>query len=461
MVTALAMYNMLFVAAVATWVYRWSRDPFHPAVFLAPLFVIGYGFWPLALNREGALEQLFAADQLLFVSLLYSAGLSFLYAGLAWKVPARLHRRNPFSPWAAFAGVFADEAARRKVLKAAIVLALIASAAYWFGIFNVGGLSSAYAGYKGGPRAGSGWIDELSLLAYPAALFYGVYRQGKRVRPLDLVILALMVSPGLLHGFLGTRRGPVFIALAVFFLSWIIARGRAPRLKDALLPVTVAFSAMLLIWTQRRSWVAQDARSIDTGLFVEHLLPNAAAVQSHDYVSGVARAVMFRVHESFYWGYRFFVEFVIRPIPRQIWPSKYEDVGAFWKVRGVEEFSSLEYQQTLGFAPPQGFSVGIISDLYSEFALLALLALFAFGWFLRWLWIKHRTLGRVWTTVLLLGLGLGIYLPTQSFAAWMARFLLMGAGTLLFWYWVVDVESRQSVRRRLRQSLGPGARGEI
>jgi hypothetical protein len=451
MYNSIALACGLVVMYFATRVYFRYRDAFHPAVFTAPLMIAGFSVWPLILNRNGDLESLIGTEYLVRVQVYYLLGLFFLYFGMAWRTKAVISRDGSFSAWQSLKRTIGGERARQRLVGLSLLLATVASLAFWNGIANVGGFDAAYSEYKGGGRSGSGYLGEASLLAYPAVLMYSISRQGRGFRLQDWVLILIMVSPNLIQGTFGVRRGPLFISLSTLFISWIVARGRLPGLFRTGVGVGVVSAIVGFMWSQRKLWFSEEGSDTESG-FASTLIPTAEMLSQNDFVSGVGNVVLTDYYDAFVWGKRWLVDLVIRPIPRQIWPTKYADVGADWKTGlGGTMFSEVEQVHALGFPLPAGHSVGMLSDLYTEWWWFALVVLFAFGFFLRWLWVKHRTVGQIWTVIFLSGIGLCIYLPTQSFSAWYHRFLVMAVGTFISWRWIVGRDVRSGVGGR-----GPG-----
>jgi hypothetical protein len=436
----LAISCGLVIAAIAITNYFRYGDAFHPAVFTAPLMLAGYSLWPLILNRQGDLEFLLGTEDVVRVQGYYLVALLAFFIGMSVGRGKLILKHRHISPWREIAQTIEGARARQKLVRLAFGLGVAALLAYWYSIFNVGGFETAYAGYKGGGYTESGYIGEATLLAYPAALIYALVRQGRGFRPQDWLIILALLSPNLFQGTFGVRRGPLFISLAILFVSWIVARGRVPGLARTGLAVSGILAAVGFVWTQRRIWFSEDDDGViapRTGL-ESTFLPTSDQLWQNDYVSGLGSALITEYYNAFFWGKRWFVDLLIRPIPRQVWPNKYEDVGAYWKIGGNPTgFSELEQIHVLGFPLPAGHSIGVLSDLYSEWYWAAILVIAGLGVFLRWLWYKHRTVGQVWTAIFLTAIGLSVYLPTQSFSAFYQRFLIMAIGTLVAWRWIV------------------------
>ncbi len=452
----LAAVSGLAVAFFALWAYFRYGDAFHPAVFTAPLMIGGYSIWPLLLNRTGDLEFLLGSEDLVRIQGYYLAALIAFYLAMLLGGSSKALKFRQLSPWRDVAQTIRGQQARRKLVKLAAGLGAVAMLAYWYSILNAGGFDEAYSYYKGGGRAESGYLGEAVLLAYPAALVYALTRQGRGMRARDWVIVLVILSPNLFQGTFGVRRGPLFISLAMIFVTWTVAKGRVPNIRKTALGVGLIVLAVGFMWTQRMTWFDSRTEIVESSGVERTLLPSTENLWLNDYVAGVGSALITEYYDKFFWGKRWFVDLVIRPIPRQVWPNKYEDVGAYWKEAGNPTgFSDFEQIHVLGFALPRGHSMGMLSDMYSEWQWYALFFLFLLGLLLRWLWFKHRMVGQVWTAIFLCAIGLCIYMPTQSFSAWYQRFLIMAVGTYFAWRWVVgkDVKAQRTEPRHLDDGL--------
>jgi hypothetical protein len=420
----------LFVGCYAA--YRRSHDPLHPGVFLFPMLFAGYGVWPLVLNLNGDIDRLLGPQRFTEVTVLYLLSLAAFYLGLLQHPSAGDLRRMEALPGRArpFALQIEDKQ-RRRAHQAAVALALLAVSAQWYMLSNVGGFVQAYSRHKGGGYASSGYVGEALLFAYPAILLLAVARSGKPIRARDIALALITASPHLSQGVLGGRRGPLFLILATLYLAWHIARGIRPTFRGAAIAVSAMVLAVVLVWSQRQfvfmgSESSVDLRRIATVVDVESLTES-------DYIAGAATVLAADYHSDFYWGYRYLVTLLVRPIPRQLWPTKYADVGATWVDAADAEEGMYDILPAVGFMIPAGASIGFLADLYHEFWWFCLVAAYCFGRVYSWGWYKHRIRGELWTVLFAEMVILGIYVPTQSFSAWFHRYLFMAVFTALFW----------------------------
>jgi hypothetical protein len=142
-------------------------------------------------------------------------------------------------------------------------------------------------------------------------------------------------------------------------------------------------------------------------------------------------------HQNFYWGYRYFVTYFVRPIPRQLWPTKYEDMGATWVYGLEDEAEAIQLVDAIGFSTPGGAAMPAIADAYVEFSWGVLPFFWILGWVFAKTWSLHRVKGGEWTIVYTVMLALSVYLASQSVSAWAHRLFFIAVPTLLISkYWI-------------------------
>jgi hypothetical protein len=434
MLQGLWLATLAVIAGGALFAYSRTRDPFHPAIIVALPLAFVYGAWPFLLNQDHALVYLIGEEQLAYVGGLYLSAMLAFYLGLLRPPHRRTlrflryqqgFRANPFT-------LNLSPTYRKRLFYVALILGALGLLGYAYSINNVGGLIAAYSRAKGGGYAGSGYIGEAVLLAFPAILLLGLARQGVgKVRSIDVMLALLMAMPHLLQGTLGGRRGPLFLVLTVLFVSWFLARGKMPSLKLTLIGLGITGMLVMLVASQRQHLYLGSGGEFDAERVADVYLATET-LKTNDYVAGVSSVLVSEYYQDFTWGRDHLVTLLVRPIPQQLWPSKYEVATNLLGYRVVEGGGSWEhFYEVLGFNPPKGSSVGFVANLYGSFAWGALLAIFLFGWGLALLWKRHRLRGGFWTVLFGEAMILSIYLPTQSFSAFYHRFLIMWAVTLV------------------------------
>lgn len=304
MYPTLLLLTGLVIAFGAFYAYRRTRDAFHPAIIVAPPLGFVYVVWPLLLNREGDLTWLIGTEGLVYVAALYLGAVFAFYVGLL-RLPgprtlAYVRAQGRGAAESLFS-IALTPVMRRRIFYLAIGLGLIALLAYVHMIMNVGGLVDAYSRAKGGGRAGSGYIGEAILLAFPAILLLAIARQGLgRVRRSDILIALLIASPHLLQGTLGGRRGPLFLVLAVLFFAWLIAHGRRPKLRTVVLALVVIGMAVVVVQSQRQHLYLGSGAEFEAGRVTKILQPDT--LEHNDYVAGVATVLTRQFYGDYFWG---------------------------------------------------------------------------------------------------------------------------------------------------------------
>lgn len=456
----------LFLAFAGWIAYEKSGDILHPAIFLSFLFFAGMVVEPWQRLSHPEIGLFFPGFKgVAWALLIQYLGVVALFAGLlSVKAPRGMHRRayRLLEP-----GLSGSQRERLRTL--AWIVGGFAVFAFWLGIFNVGGLTKAYGYAKGMGRTGSGYLGEAQNLGFAAVVMYALGTQRSRFDPARLAVMFFFISPTLIQGTLGGRRGPLFISLIALFAGWCLMRGRMPKLLTLAAYFGLTLAAVVFVQSQRQHLhLGADEATIDLEKFQETLRAEEIGPGDNFMVS-TGTVMVSESTDSFHYGRRFFIIFLIRPIPRQIWPDKYEDVssllygGSGDYYENIAILSPSEWLAVLGWQPPEGYATNSAVDLYSEFRWLYLPAEFLLGRFLGVLWFRFRTRGQIWTILFLASAVLSIYLPTQSFSAFMHRFLFIAAGSWVFWR--VWLKSSPTGRRRVRgtrrqRQVGPGHESE-
>ena len=433
--------------------YRQSRDALHPAIVLSPLFLFMNAVWPILLSRDGGLTVFLSEEALEKTALLYLITLTFFYCGLIHRarVPARIRRGGH--------GLirFAPTALQRERLYAvSILFGLLSVVAFWYMLGNAGGFAEAYGRVKGGGHASSGYVGEATLLSYPAILFLALSKRGTRRLSLGIVALALLfASPHLLQGTFGGRRGPLFMVLTVLFFAWHVAKPTKLSIKRTLLAIGTIGLLVIAVWSQRQIVYLGSEGEIESGRIAEILAPDSVDTGNTYVNSGLAISTV-DYFGDYYWGYRYFVTLVIRPIPKQLWPTKYEDMGADWLYRYGDDQRSQEYIEATGVAWIAGSAMPAIADGYLEFSWGVVILFYVTGRLFSYAWRRRIERRGLWEVIYLVMVILGIYLATQSYSAWAHRLMFIGIPTVLVWrYWImpatvvaIDAAHRNAGRRQ-------------
>ncbi|NMC20981.1 MAG: oligosaccharide repeat unit polymerase [Thermogutta sp.] len=330
---------------------------------------------------------------------------------------------------------FLSPEGEKALTRIAVIFAIIASAAYYLQVFGQGGFSGVYGRAKGYLAFSSGYLAEATGLAVPAAILLVFAWRRERWSLWRWVVVLAAISPVLLHAILGARRGPAFLSLGGLAFAWFLFRARRPRIVPVLLTVgVICFVVVFLFVNRPRIYIGSNKALSVTDAFA--FLTPSETEAGDDYL--VATGAITVSHETgrHGWGRNYLITFLIRPIPKQLWPTKYQDAHRFFF--GNSPPSGAEnYREILGWEPPAGSASGAFADLYREFALLFVLAAYLYGAFFNLLWRRARIQHGVWLVLFTLAAALSIYVPTQSVSAVFHRFLFAGIPTVILWKAVI------------------------
>lgn len=405
--------------------YRRTRDSLHPLVLICPMFLALYVLLPLKLLNDDELSSFLTDSQLVFVQAVILCGVSSFYLGCllaSWK--------KETNPPAAFQ---ISTLVRRRMFVGALVLGALGLAGYLLGIFNVGGFWEAYGKAYGGGLTESGYIREVPSLCIPAIVFILIARTGKRLSPIDWLSVFVFALPFVIQGVLGARRAPTFHIAVSIGIGWYMMRNHRPSIP-IVLTVGIGIGLLLLVLvTNRDSIFLGSDWNLETSP-----LEYTKAGTGNEYVYGAGTIIHFSLTEDYYWGRRYFAVLFVRPIPKQLWPHKYSDVGIPQIEEnlgsGVEELS-----ETVGWVGALGSAGGIVSDMWIEFWWPSMVVLFLIGWFYGHSWRMSRVKGKFATVIYVLMASLTLYLVFQTLEAMLYRFLFMIIPAWLVWQWVKAV----------------------
>jgi hypothetical protein len=384
---------------------------------------------PANLFRSGVLEDRFPNPSSLFLVLtLNLLGVTTFCLGCltgAWRL-----RGGSFlsGPWRFSPGT------RQRIFQIGCTLGMIAVGVFAALVTSGGGIAGSFGRPKGGVGTTSGYVNELQLLAYPAIVLLAVARRGHRLRWYDIALALLFALPHLMTGILGTRRGPVFQILATLAISYCLVSFRRVSLLRVLGGLVAMGIVVMFLYSQRARIYVGSELDFDYAAFYESLLPRQSD-PGGDFIVSSGSVLMAQQTGQYHWGSRLLVTFFVRPIPKQLWPTKYEDTGFGWMVSepGKAGFSVSDWLANLGWAPRQGSATGFITDLFLEFSWGALAAYYLLGRFYGYLWSKAVLAKGVFAPLYIEAAALSIYVPTQSVSAVLHRFLVMAVPTLLLW----------------------------
>jgi hypothetical protein len=416
------------IALVSLWfAYRRSRDSFHPMIYLGLMLFFLYSYMPLSLVLEDAekLKTYLSVSQLEYVQTLNLLGVFCMCLGAL--VGSRNHRWHPMHSlsWQL------SPQTQIRLKRAAIVLGLIGLAGFSYGIANVGGLVAAYSRAYGGGTSASGYTREAFLLTVPALLWFMVSHIQRPLSKLDWVAIALFATPLMMHGLLGARRGPTAMIIIALTVGWYLTRGKRPGLPRVVVGGLILGVLMLFLVSNRSSiYLGSD--------FALQQQPTdyIGVYSGNEFVYGSGTILNADTLDRYFWGRRYFTIFFIRPIPRFLWPTKYDDASRILNIPNLEEnlgTGSDTLTETLGWAGSVGAAPGLIADMWIEFWWYSLLVMYALGWMYGTVWRKSVTIGGFWIPIYTFLMSLSVYLVMQTLEAMAFRFLLMTGASLAVW----------------------------
>ena len=423
----LAYLTGLAVLALVALAWVMPRDPFHPAIYLGPMLVFLYAFLPLYLSftQREELRGLLDDDDLVYVQTLNAFGAISLCLGvLLGGAPARA--AGAVLPW------LPSEEFGRRLAGAAVGLGLIGLAAYGYMLANVGGFAGAYGRAYGGVWADSGHVRDLQYLTVAALVLLLTARTGRGLSGVDWGWIVLFAGPWLIHGLLGARRGPTFMTLVALGAGWYLMRARRPRLTTtALGGLALGLLLLFLVAHRDRIYLGSDFD------FKEDARAYAFTAQSgNDFVYGAGAILHADAVGEYWWGRRYLTVLFVRPIPRVLWPSKYDDAAAVLGTPSIRTNMGVgtdAFRETVGWTGATGAAPGIVADMWIEFWWASFLVILGIGWCYGRAWSRAVMHGGLWATIYCLMFALSAFLVMQSLQAMLFRFLLLAVPGLLAW----------------------------
>lgn len=414
-------------------------------VVFAPMLVFAYVYSPAMLSYQGELQRFIrdpdALDRVFLINLVFVG--VFCAGCLLAQGRETSHSGKRF-----LRSLSLDSLARHQLFNLACVLGSLGALGFAYMVYRGGGLVEVFSRPKAFLSAPSGYIGEMPMLSYAAIALMAVTLQGRRIRIYHVAFALWFASPHLIMAILGGRRGPAFLILCTLVVSWYVARRRRPSLLSVTGGVVALGLLMLFLVSNRHNVYLGSEQGVDRSAFEERVLLQEAS-GGQEFIFGAGMMLTAEDTGRFYWGKRYFATFFVRPIPRQIWPTKYEDLRLGWMVNqpGTGGFSDYEWRRAVGFLPLRGSAGGFVADLYLELWWFGAIACFLIGWVYGRAWSHSVTHGGVWMVIYVELLALSVYLPTQSLGAWLTRVLMLVVPTWLIWKRVVEPRQRLRPKR--------------
>jgi hypothetical protein len=224
----------------------------------------------------------------------------------------------------------------------------------------------------------------------------------------------------------------MFMVLAAFGAGWHLMRARRPRLSTAMI-AGLSLGLLLLLLVAHRDQIylgsdfdfEQDARAFAF-----------AAEPGNEFLYGAGAILHADAVGDYWWGRRYATVLLVRPIPRFLWPSKYDDAAAIMGTPSIATnlgAGTEAFRENVGWSGTQGAAPGIVADMWIEFWWASFLALLLIGWCYGRVWFKTVTRGGIWVVVYCLLFALSAFLVMQTLEAMLYRLLLLALPGLLVW----------------------------
>lgn len=419
-------------AAVA---YKRTRDPFHPMIYLGLMITYIYAFLPATYFYRGLIENAFRDESsLIFAQAIHILSIAACCAGCLW--PRRTGTATCFT------GRIMDmpQALRNNLARLSFLLAAIGLAAYLYHLSMAGGFFEAYSRPKGGYVRGiSGYVTSLPFMTILATGLYAISQQGKPIRARTTFLMLLFMSPHIIQGTFGGSRGAAFLSAVTLTFAWFTARSQRPSIGFMISILFAIGVLMLSLKVYRQTLYLGSEKQLEKRPLMEILMPQELNISdATTYSWGLI--IVTHHHQRYFWGRRYLAQILVRPVPRQLWPTKYEDLGVDWMVTrpGTGGFSFTEWKTAVGWFPQAGSSTGFVADAFAEFSWGGLVVCFLVGLLYGTLWKRAAMQRGFWIVIYLEAAAVSIYLVTQGTAsAWMYRLLFLTIPTYLFWRWMI------------------------
>jgi hypothetical protein len=416
----LLVWSTIIVAVLSMlYVYDGCGDVLHPLMITGPMLIFLYGWMPLRLNAQGALEGYFSHDQLVDVQLIYFSSVLMFVLGSV-SVDVRFPRHQP--PMARM-----NRGTAQVLLTGGFVVGLVGLSAWLVSIVNVGGITEAFSRPYSGGWDDSGYIRDGSTLMFPATLLILAAGLGNRFTPVHFMGMGMFLGPWVLQAVLTARRGPTFMIVCIVGAGWFLnRRTRPPVLVTTALGLCLGYAILFLVVNRGQLYLGSDFDfKTDVASFAEQ--PN----NGNEYIYGTGTLLSAEYTQKFFWGRRYLAEVFVRPIPKALWLNKYADVG-------LAELTSNAgtgegFQEALGWQGADGSAPGLISDLWLEFRWLEFPVMWLLGRALSAVWRNAVTREGVWVAQYAICLSLSIYFVMQTMEAVIFRILILSLPVWLVW----------------------------
>jgi hypothetical protein len=166
-------------------------------------------------------------------------------------------------------------------------------------------------------------------------------------------------------------------------------------------------------------------------LSVDNVDADTTSGAANEYIFGAGCVTAARQSGEYFWGKRILAYVLVRPIPHQLWPNKYEDFGVpeLLDNAGVAKGGL----QALGWVQIPGAAAAMVGDFWVELWWGAVPLAGLCGWAYGYCWSRAIVVGGVWNIQYVILVALSVYLVTQGIEAVEFRLLILSIPT--WWVW--------------------------
>jgi hypothetical protein len=291
-----------------------------------------------------------------------------------------------------------------------------------------GGLAGAFGHPYGMGWSDLGYIREAVYLLIVAELLllspHGFEPRNKKW----VAAVIVFAIPWILQGLLGARRGPTFVIMLTLGMSWYLARGTRPPLMLVLGGgALLGFLILFLVTNRKHIYIGGDISNVSTDVsgFLD-------ANEANEYIFGAGCIITSRETGHYFWGRRYLAQIVVRPVPKQIWPTKYADFGVAELTQNAG-VAGGGLADIMGWTEVPGAAAAAVADLWVEFSWLSIPVMALIGWLYGRVWQRSVQDGAWWTTLYMIFALLSIYFVTQSGEAVIFRFVILTLPARYIW----------------------------
>jgi hypothetical protein len=237
------------------------------------------------------------------------------------------------------------------------------------------------------------------------------------------------------------------------FFGWYLARRKRPGLL-VFLGGGISLALLLLVMlTFRESFRLGSNLFAHPGEAIEQIAREfkerraeqmERSVSGNEFIYGLTVVREFQKSQDFFWGGRQAAMLLVRPIPRQLWPTKYADMGLVrleinnGLTLGDDDLGGVAYGAAPGFA----------ADLFAELSWFAIGFSFFAGWLYGAAWRRCVTLGGIWLVIYLLMVAFSIFFCVQTLEAILFRMAFTAIPAVLVWHYYISPRTQRVDPRR-------------